>query len=237
VRTMYDACNPIRPPANASMVAGYISGGCVWPASGWQRWRTVTQVRIATNASVNAGQVLDVERGDAVPDDAPGWCARARLRGQIPTVYCSASVVPALLAAFNAHDVPHPLLWVAQWDGIASVAPAWVAKQYRNDNARGYDVSAVADYWPGVDPAPQPITEDSDVRLVQVPGQAEVWAFSEAGRVVAGLPSPAVEADLMNLGAGKITEITAEGLAFLRATFPTAAVVTTAPSTTTGATP
>lgn len=176
MRTMYDACNPIRPPADASMVAGYVSGGCEWSPAAWQLWAKALRVRIATGANVDDGVVLDVERGDATPADAPGWCARAQLRGVTPTVYTSASNVAAVLAACKVHDVPAPLIWVAQWDGVATVPAGCIAKQYRNDVAAGYDVSAVADYWPGVDPAPPTPPEDDDVTDEQAQMLADIHA-------------------------------------------------------------
>jgi hypothetical protein len=233
MRIMYDACDPARPPANAVMVAGYLYGPCAWPASGWTRFRDVVQVRIATVQTINDGQVLDVERGDADVSQAPGWCARARLRGQIPTVYCSQANVSALLEQFRLHEVPAPLLWVAQWDGVAELPDEWIAKQYLNDNALGFDVSVVADFWPGVDPAPIPIMEDDNVHLVQLPGDGGVWCLFEYAGVYAPVPAPPVEADLTNLGAVKATPITEATHTWLRTQFPqtAAAPAVTTPST------
>lgn len=197
---MYDACNYTRPPRDAEMVAGYLNGGCRWPAQAFTYWEAARIVRIATNATMNAGAVLDVERGDATPNDAPGWCARARQRGQVPTVYTSQANVPAVLAACKLHGVAPPLIWMAWWNGVASVPPGCIAKQYANVDAKGYDLSAVADYWPGVDPAPQPISEvsrvypyiitnahsgdflvNADRTLVPLGSSADVLAYQAAG--------------------------------------------------------
>jgi hypothetical protein len=182
---MYDACDYLRPPFDAAMVAGYVSGGCQWPAAAFNYWRHAKVVTIATGANVNAGMVLDVERGDATPDQAPGWCARARLRGQDPTVYTSTSNVAAVLDACTFHAVPPPHLWVANWsDGPVIPADA-IACQYDNDNARGYDISVVADYWPGVDPAPPPPptpTEDDGMYLYQ-DAEGTIWAVSGGTRL------------------------------------------------------
>jgi hypothetical protein len=171
-RQMYDACNPENIPADAAMVAGYLFGGCQWSPAAWDRFPDAVKVRICTVAGNNAGEVLDVERGDATPSDAVNWVARARGRGQIPTVYVSQSNVDQVLADCTLHEVAAPQIWVAQWDGVSDVPAGTVAKQYASEVAKGYDLSDVADYWPGVDapPDPPPIgPEDVTMFLYQAP--------------------------------------------------------------------
>jgi|ERR1700733_1164738 len=184
-RTMYDACDPSHIPADAVMVAGYIYGPCRWSPAEWARFPGAVHVRIATVASLNDGAVLDVESGDASPDLAVGWCARARLRGQTPTVYCNAATVDAVLAAFKAHDIVAPLLWIAQWDGDATVPSNAIAKQYVNDAGAGYDMSVVADHWPGVDVAPAPpptVTEVPEMWMYQQVNET-IWLISGGTRL------------------------------------------------------
>ena len=198
---MLDACDPGHIPADAEMVAGYLNGVCVWPAQAWTRFAGKVAVRIATNPTIDAGAVIDCERGDATPADVPGWCARARLRGQIPTVYTSASNLQAVRDACTLHGVPMPLVWVAQWDDVAELPAGCIAKQYANQQPPGCDSSIVADYWPGVDPAPAPIQEgtihvypyivqnahsgdylvNSDRSMVALGSAADVTAYEAAG--------------------------------------------------------
>ena len=129
---MYDACTPGNIPANAGMVAGYIYGNCAWSMTAWAAFPNAVKVRIATVAWLDDGQVLDVESGDATPALAPGWCVRARARGQIPTVYCSVAALPSVMAAFAAAKVTPPHYWLAHY-GIAPVLlPGSVATQYQN---------------------------------------------------------------------------------------------------------
>ncbi|GLY65481.1 hypothetical protein [Amycolatopsis taiwanensis] len=49
-----------------------------------------------------------------------------------------------------------PHCWVARYDGVANLPVGCVAKQYINPPGSGghFDLSAVADFWPGIDPAP-----------------------------------------------------------------------------------
>ncbi|MBX6360090.1 MAG: hypothetical protein IRZ03_08425 [Acidobacterium ailaaui] len=157
-RTMYDSITAADIPASAAMVAGYVNGTYRWSDADWARFPGAVKVRIATRADVNDGHVLDVEPGDATPAQAPGWVTMRRAAGADPTVYCNQSTLPQVKAAFRAAGVAEPHYWVAHYDGIAELPDGCVAKQYANPPASGghWDLSIVADYWPGVDPAPAP---------------------------------------------------------------------------------
>jgi hypothetical protein len=63
----------------------------------------------------------------------------------------------AVAEAFRARSVAQPHYWVADYSlGDHPAIPAGaVALQYADRG--GYDVSVVADYWPGIDPVPTPI--------------------------------------------------------------------------------
>ena len=155
-RTMYDSITAADIPAGAAMVAGYIDLSSRWSAADWARFPNATKVRITRSASTNDGHVLDVERFLATPDQAPGWVQMRRAAGADPSVYCGAAALSTVQAAFAAAGVAQPHYWVAHYDNAPQVPSGCVAKQYINDPTSGghYDLSAVADYWPGVDPAP-----------------------------------------------------------------------------------
>ena len=154
MRTMYDAVNAQNIPPGATMVAGY--GDTIhipqWTATDWARFPNAIKVVIVKRASTSAGHVLDVETGDATPAQAPGWVLMRRAAGADPTVYCNSATWPAVRAAFAAARVAEPHYMIAKYDGVAAIPMGAIAKQFRN--TPGYDVSIVADYWPGVDPAP-----------------------------------------------------------------------------------
>lgn len=154
VRRMYDSITAADIPHTAQMVAGYINGTFAWSASDWARFATVPRVRIATRASINDGDVLDVEPGDATPDQAPSWVVMRRKAGHpAPTIYCNAATWPAVRFAFVDARVAEPLYWIAKWDNNPVMLTGAIAKQYIDAPASGghYDLSIVADYWPGVD--------------------------------------------------------------------------------------
>lgn len=171
------------------MVAGYISGPYAWTPAEWALHPTARKVRIATQANVNDGDVLDVERGDATPGEAPGWVQARRAAGATPCVYMNASTWPTVVQAFAAAHVPPPLYWVAQYDNVAQIPAGAIAKQYADSTQTGghFDLSVVADYWPGIDPAPTPqptlkYEDDDMVQLTRPDGHTvDIFSVDDTG--------------------------------------------------------
>lgn len=160
MRTMWDAITGHVGliPANAQLAAGYVNGPISqWTPQEWARFSAGTRlVRISVSPWVNDGHVLDVESGDALPAHAPGWAQTRRGSGlAAPCVYCNLSTLPAVRGAFYNTKVPEPLYWLARPGAaeLEALAGATViATQYQYSG--GYDLSVVADFWPGVDPDP-----------------------------------------------------------------------------------
>lgn len=153
MRIMYDSITPEDIPVSAKMVGGYVSGKYKWSEAGWARFPNAVKVRIATQASVQDGHVLDVEQGDATPVEAPLWAQGRRAVGVVPTIYCSASSWSAVIQAFMRQGVAEPLYWIAHYDGIQELVAGTIAKQFTDEAASGghFDLSVVANYWPGID--------------------------------------------------------------------------------------
>jgi len=158
-RIMYDAVTPANIPTSAVMVAGYVDGLYKWTAADWARFPNAVHVPIAVFASTNAGVCLDIEARNATPAQAPGWVKRRRAAGVDPSTYCSYGDLghtwALVVNEFHRQGVPEPHYWVAGYPGCGqSLYPGSVAHQWIDDGP--YDRSVVADYWPGVDPAPTP---------------------------------------------------------------------------------
>lgn len=163
MRTMYDSTNVNDIPANAKMVAGYVDGiyANVWSLQ--RNFPHAVVVRIAVSPHTNDGHVLDVEPGDATPAQAVDWVRMRRISGADPTIYCSKSSWYSVRKAFKDAGVEAPHYWIADWDGIKEVPTGTVAKQYGNPDIthHHYDISAVADHWPGVDAPHNPRGTDA----------------------------------------------------------------------------
>jgi hypothetical protein len=202
-RFMYDGITVSELPAvGAQLVAGYTDGN--WPsyAAMVTRFPALTHVSVTVHATDNVGIVLDVEAGDATPEQAVNWVLTRRAAGADPTVYCSVSAWPSVQASFDTHDVAQPHYWVAHYDGVVSIPAGAVAKQYAD--YAGYDVSIVADYWPGVDPAPT--TQGADMTPDQANQLAQLYnamflGGPSMGAVQPGAADDSLAASIVAIGA------------------------------------
>lgn len=159
MRLMYDSDTPGAIPAGV-MRAGYIDGVNPWPPG------MPMDVRIARNSLTDDGHAADIEGGAMPLSYFLNWAAR-RLRS-LPavTAYVNRAngkdVENACLAAGYTPTSGQVLLWISTLDGTRAVTH-WndgspvrfpvIGVQYASAAMSGghYDISEVADYWPGVD--------------------------------------------------------------------------------------
>lgn len=202
MRLAYDSITAADIPANAQIVAGYCDGRFSWSNADWARFPNVPAVRIACFASTNDGQVLDVETGCAAPAEAPDWVLKRRAAGVDPTVYVNWSNWDLTRAAFIQQGVAQPHWWLASYDGVATIPAGAVAKQYANSSMSGghYDLSVVADYWPGVDrpwgsttPAEIPVLQEVPMTDAELVTMHHLIQFKCFGQV-----DPSGQADFVN---------------------------------------
>ena len=109
------------PTGGAYAYAGYIDG--MWPTYGelLKRFPGHRLFSIAVFAS-DDGECLDIERGDATIDQAPGWFERQVARGVFrPGLYTQASKLRALELEMQGHHIPRHAyrLWSAHYTGKA----------------------------------------------------------------------------------------------------------------------
>ncbi len=182
MRIMYDSTSPAAIPTTAEIVGGYCDGIYQWSLADWQRFPNAIHVPIACFATTNAGTVLDIETGCSTPGQAPHWVIMRRAAGVDPTVYVNHSNWDLTRAAFMLQGIPEPHYWLATLDGSQPWAPGLVAIQYAGSNMSGghYDLSAVADYWPGVDPPNPDATAGSEVIVKEVPMPALIRSADPA---------------------------------------------------------
>jgi hypothetical protein len=159
---MYDSITPSAIPLNAEAVAGYVGGH--WPdySELVSRFPKAHHKSIAVNDQEDA-DILDMENGDAVPSQYPGWHKRQVARGvEVPGGYSDASEMPTVIATARAAGIKD-VEWdafVAEWDGKQDLptisGKQCIAKQFIDHGPKGenYDISVCdPDFW-GVKPTP-----------------------------------------------------------------------------------
>lgn len=173
-RTMYDAINAGSLPAGGDLYAGYVDGN--WPDAPAiaARFPGETVVSITVNPNDNQGVVGDGPPDNGAWDEWVNWVLKRRAAGVDPTINTNVSNWQAGKAAFTAAGVAEPHWWVAHYDNDPAIPAGAVAKQYASNNL--YDTSSVADYWPGVDPAPTTPapSEEDDLSTQAVNGQVDI---------------------------------------------------------------
>lgn len=169
MRQMFDSTNIGDIPTTAKMVGFYEDGiYAVSRAVVRARFPHATLVGISA-IGTNVGVVGDVEPGCMSPQQAVHWVKMRRAAGVDPTIYCNelhawhqilpngtVSLSGPVRQAFHAALVKEPHYLVSNYDGVAVIPAGAIGKQYANQTItkRHYDLSVVADYWPGVDLAP-----------------------------------------------------------------------------------
>lgn len=153
---MYDAINSeagtIRTLWKPGDLAAYYAAGnsYIWTPEERALFPASSLVSVTLTASYPGADVLDVERGGATVAEVATWIRAKRAEDyERPTAYCSLAAVPAIREETGVLILGEDYdLWVADWDGSASLPyPGAAVKQYADHGA--YDVSVVYDPgWP-----------------------------------------------------------------------------------------
>lgn len=176
--TMYDATNPANIPASAEAVAGYNDGWYKWTTASWDRFGPNVHRKTIAVVTRDDADILDVERGDATPDDVPEWTTRQRDRGSVATVYANAEDWSAIETACLAAKIEPPFHWLADWDHDPALPAETVAKQW--DSNASFDTSTARLDWltnttdpidpppvkPSPDPVPLPTPKVSELTMI-----------------------------------------------------------------------
>lgn len=191
--TMYDGTSSLaaaihREFPHAAMVAGYINGRYAWTQAEWNLFPHAKHVTISIDSHTNAGDVLDVEPGDAPPERAGAWISMRKSAGlHRPTIYCNRSTISAVRRGTGRYVLGRDYdIWVADWSGSAhqvtapgpGAAAACAATQYKSTSS--YDVSEVYDTgWPHRSaPAVRPPTKPKGVHAIGVTATSVTLAWN-----------------------------------------------------------
>lgn len=153
MRRCADSIDATQLPPGFDLYAGYVDGR--WPSWGaiCARFPEKPVISITVYATGRAF-CLDVEQGDATPQQAPGWVSRMRGLGELePMVYCSLAAWTEVRNAFYQQGVAEPQYWIAAYPGNGpALYPESVGHQWIDRG--GYDESVMADFIPGLDTSP-----------------------------------------------------------------------------------
>lgn len=164
-RLMYDSTSPWDIPRDAEMVAYYVDGRYAWPQAWLDLFPNAQKVSISA-IGVKPAQVGDVEVGCIwPPSNAPAWLEMARRAGYNPSLYVNElNDWAPTRSAIAAAGVEQPAAWwTARYNGVRQIPAGAVARQFAHphdgdgiannpwETGKHYDLSIVADYWPGVD--------------------------------------------------------------------------------------
>lgn len=129
-------------------VAGYGDGVYEWSSVEWALIPSSIAVLSIVVSAAHSGDVLDVETGDATPDQVPQWVRDySRPIHKVPTVYCNRVTLPQVVSALDAAGIPrHSVFyWIATLDGTLSV---WYGEP---SVAVPSDVQIAGVQWKGAD--------------------------------------------------------------------------------------
>lgn len=144
--TMYDSVNPAALPSTGDAYAGYVGGH--WPdfAAEMHRFPGKPILSIAVNAGEDAA-CLDVETGDASPNEAPAWYHRQVARGiHKPFLYANVSTAAILIPTLERAGIPRQdyWLWTAHYTYHPHIEPGSDATQWSDHTPPGCDCSEIS---------------------------------------------------------------------------------------------
>lgn len=168
-RIMYDADNPYDIPSDAAMVAGYIDGSrTTWTQAMWDRFPNAQKITISAVGKRWDADVFDVEPGCIwPPENVIPLVKKAREEGRWPTVYCNeVNHWQYIRDMFRGMSMEEPPYLVANYDGDPTIPHGAVGKQFAHprdvnrpanrpqqpwETFKHFDLSSIANHWPGVD--------------------------------------------------------------------------------------
>jgi hypothetical protein len=178
----FDSVNVGNIAAGAAVVAGYVDGRYANVTALRARFPDAVIIEI-TVTGLPGIEVCDCEAGNLTPAQAAQWAHNEVSAGRRPTIYCSTSTRPAVVAALAPYglefvrDVDN---WVAHYDGVPEVPPGSVAKQYASAS---YDSNVALPNW-GVLPqrTTQPQIEEMNM-VAWDPVTGGYWMVDPDGEV------------------------------------------------------
>jgi hypothetical protein len=191
--TCADSVTAAHLPAGMDVYLAYADGSYENVVAVRARFPDSPVLTIAVTPADDA-DMLDVERYDAVPGDAPGWVTRQLARHAYrPVVYSSQSEMPVVIAALTAAGISRDdvrLISAHYGRGEHICSPTACDARFVADGTQwstsppnpGYDLSVLDDnfFAPTPPPAPAPVplpapALEDDMLTYLVDEKGEVW--------------------------------------------------------------
>jgi hypothetical protein len=137
----YDSASPESIPSGV-YAAVYINGRFAWPESEIKRMSKVFRITVEPGAQwAKEARCIDIENGDATPEDAMSFLIeRHKLYGDA-TAYCDRSTLPTVEALVKQAKI-EVFYWIATLDGTQNIPGAW-AVQYQGGIHAAFDLSVL----------------------------------------------------------------------------------------------
>lgn len=187
-------------PNYVDLLGGYLDGNYVTVPALRKRKPPKRIVTYTVNGSTPGADMIDCEKGDAIPTSAARYVSNERKAGNWPGIYFPLSDIAAVCGALHSlglgPDVP---LQTAHYTGKAHVCgkkclapygplpfvPLIVATQYATPGigvTGHFDLSAVDDdYWPDRHPVPRPAKQYPLTRRHRWMARVLTVAFNKRG--------------------------------------------------------
>lgn len=189
-----DSTNSNNLPVGLDAYAGYINGRYADFTAIAERFPSAHLLDITVNWS-NVGTVLDIERLDATPSQAPVW-ARERLAAGVwcPVLYCSLDLMPTVISNMANAGIPRSSyrIWSAHYTGAAHICPGadgtqwvdhggWDESLFSNEFFGNVPVPPPPPFIPIVNPTPEGGNMSSFVAQIPIGSNGEGWGVYDGG--------------------------------------------------------
>lgn len=193
---MFDNVTTSALPAGPYAYAGYVDGRFNNYHDILVRFPGHDVLSIAVFASEDA-DCLDIENGDARPDQAVEWVTRQFARGIVPCLYASVSVMRVIVETLAVAGIPHDSLrlWSAHYTfrphicgphTCGEISVMMDATQWTDRSVNGCDESLVEDGFFG-GARPDPMNTLSEAQMGEIMGRLPVLqkgSADQAGQVL-----------------------------------------------------
>lgn len=201
MRTMVDSDNAATMPGGFPVYAANVNGRSPQFPLLAGKFPTASYLPIGVSSQAHEGLCGDAETGDGPWTRWVTWVVMRRADGVDPWLYAGWDWHAMLVNRFASLSIPQPWWWIA--DPLKKLAaPEGRILALQQTYTAGYDLSVVADYLPGVDPAPANTQEETSMGIAlqrDADGTVTVAGVSPAGHPLVFVRQPGGQVNVYDL--------------------------------------